>query len=213
MSEKVDWLLPANRFRATPMDLLRQGLESGSWEAVSAAFLAITGEKILPQTPSVSIRVDTEDFVKELEPKNVGSLPKVTDVVVTPPRKKKRRPEPEPEPDLDIEDEVEDDEDSPKARKGKIKTRASKVSTKARTNKFVDDMSLAPEDVKYMPTAETLAKLPPSQSRPAYRKVKVKCSVCGLVEKVDPILAPVSLGENHRSKHRCNECSTTGGRV
>jgi hypothetical protein len=59
MSEQVDWLKPENRLRATPLDLLKQGVSTQNWEAVAVAYLMLTGEKL---------KVGNQDAVEFINP-------------------------------------------------------------------------------------------------------------------------------------------------
>ncbi len=71
----TDWLKLENRIRATPLDLLRQGVEQRSWEAIDAAFTMLTGEPVhtsnlihteLPETPA-EIEANTPVTAGDLE--------------------------------------------------------------------------------------------------------------------------------------------------
>lgn len=205
---KIDWLEPANRFRATPMDLLKQGLERQQWQAVAACYTMLTGEviQVVKEDPvhkqeevaSVEEPEEYEDDEEDTAAEAGLSLAGPASV------------DDDEENDLDNDDEEDyDDEDEPRA-KNKIMTRTTRVGTEKRKNQFVDNQIDAMDDVKFMPKPDVLRKRV-KRHRNAYEKIKVVCSGCGVKEKVDPMLVPRKIDARYTPKYKCNSCSTAGG--
>lgn len=69
---------------------------------------------------------------------------------------------------------------------------------KPRVNLFVDDGTVAHDNIKY-------TKPPSPRTRPYAKKVSVTCSLCNKTEKVAPIL---STDPEVRAKYKCNKCLT-----
>jgi hypothetical protein len=199
MASKIDWMKPENRFKATPMDLLKQGLEDGNWEAVSAAYLSLTGDKIV-----------------------VGETPKKKRGRPS----KKTAPKPEPEVEELVEEEVDEyfpeegielrerikkyNEDDVTRTRSKIKTKTCKAGTTKFVNKFIDDQTEALDDLKFNPTKEALAKIKIKQ-RPPHKMIRITCSRCGKQEKADPIIANRRLDKDYSAPVLCNSCSCVPG--
>src|SRR4051794_2531940 len=94
--DTIDWLKPENRFRATSMDLFRQGLRTQNWEAIAAAYLMLTGEKIeVARRDAVEISVPSEkEQIVLLQPDS----PEPIQVMPEPPKRKRGRPRKNPLP-------------------------------------------------------------------------------------------------------------------
>lgn len=207
MSNKTDWLKLENRIRATPLDLLKQGVHNRQWEAVDAAYTMLTGETVFPSSPSPAKEKTNEYNTVEEE---ISEDEENEEVI-----------EKENEDDRD-EDEIDDDEEGDedaeegihKHRQNKIRvaTGSQPVNVKGKKNTYKDDGVEAEADLKLMPSPEKIANLK-TKRRPTYTKVKVKCSKCGTIEKVDPILAPQRLANGkYKMRYVCNDCSCIGGR-
>src|SRR5438477_11898580 len=94
MTEEINYLIPENRFRATPMDLLKQGLHNRSWEAIEACYVMLGGEKQAEYVskPYQEAPPGTLQDVKELPVKRKRGRPK------------KAKEDPKPEPKTKQED-------------------------------------------------------------------------------------------------------------
>lgn len=209
---KTDWLKLENRIKATPLDLLKQGIEQGQWEAVCAAYTMLTGVVLKPvfedHDPEANEIVDANEEATRVIEEN----------------KKNRETEEEEEDEdedseteeddseIEDDDEDEDSEDQHKIKNGrsKIRTRASPVSAFGVKNSFIDDGVEAAEDLAFMPKPEVLQKRR-KKRRPEYKTVKVRCTKCGNTERVDPDVAPTTLNKGkYKMRYVCNECSCGG---
>lgn len=205
MEKNIDWLKLENRIRATPLDLLKQGVYNRQWAAVDAAFTMLTG---LPVFPTQQI---TEPLPSPAEPEEKTYFPK-NGVIAVPHVETTVEIKDEEEEDIDEdEDEEEDNGYEFRGKKTRLLTRTSPVNVKGIPNKFVDDGVEAKEDLALMPKPEVMAKRH-KKRRTEYKTVKVKCHKCGTVEKVDPILAPSTLNKGkYKMRYVCNDCSCSGG--
>lgn len=216
MADK-DWLKIENRIRATPLDLLKQGIERGQWEAVCASYTMLTGvvlpppQLILVEGPMDAPLTDGIPFSAE-EQKD------------EPTEEEKEIVE---DDDDDIEDDEEQDDDEyddteeneeddtdfehKRKRNKRIRTRTAPVRGSGK-NLFVPDDADAAEDLAFMPKPEVLAKRR-KKRRPEYKTVKKRCSKCGTVDRVDPVVAAGTMGKDPKTKMRyvCNDCSCGGG--
>jgi hypothetical protein len=212
---KIDWLEPANRFRATPMDLLKQGIVRRQWAAVEACYLMLTGEKLTGEDEKTEVVTPAQAAIEE-EPEDIAAEAGMA--LSGPIEEEEEIPEIEEdeEPSLDededegYDDEEDDDGQRQMQRTERIRTKTSKVGTKPRRNKFVDDGVEAAEDMKFMPKKEVMAQRV-KHRRPSYNKVKVTCSKCGAREIVDPVLVPRKIDAKYKPRYVCNDCSTNGG--
>jgi hypothetical protein len=214
---KIDWLKLENRIRATPLDLLGQGLENGQWEAVSLCYTMLTGKVIPPPEAHINI-IGKEDKSSSI---TVGKTDK-QEKVVTLTEEELSFPadnidygdedeEEEEIQDEEYDEEEEEEEDVHRTRsKIRVANKTVPVNARGKKNKFVDDGVTAQEDNAFLPKAETLLKSR-KHKRPGYKKIPVVCSKCGSREKVDPMLAPVKLDGKYKTKYVCNDCSCSGG--
>jgi hypothetical protein len=231
--DTIDFLKPENRFNATPMDLLRQGILRKQWNAVEACYLMLTGEQL--HTPSDAEQVPMPEPVCPKEPTfeakidSTLSAPTATANVVDTKRKRGRPRKKKPEvpvselPKLDNptvkepESEVYDafaNCTAPARLPGTEKkyTRASTHDCRPHPNTFTDDMTVASNEIvqdRKVPKAILENKRPPTKN------VKVKCNSCGGQDIVDietyKLLIVKAPGVKHNMAYRCNNCIVGGG--
>lgn len=205
----TDWLKLENRLKATPLDLLKQGVTNRQWEAVDAAYTMLTGLPVFRQATLLEVaELPVATAADKLQAGSIQELQEAAQQLQESDKKELKASSPanseaEAEPDLE-------EEEASTVRKDKrvrIKARRSKINRdKQEPNKFVDDPALASEDIKFMPKEGTprthrLAKRPP------FTQVKVVCKGCGKREKVDPELVPRKIDRNYRPRYLCNECA------
>lgn len=227
MSSNIDWLAQENRIRATPLNLLKQGIEQQQWEAITLAYFILSGELIkaggttagivavappqpLPAEPELEPEEEEDEDEEQDEPLEDE------EVEDEEPQEDEGDEEEDDEDTIDLED-LDDEDEKPKKRKKKnsggsnhIETRTVKVSAKGRKNQFVDDLTEAIEDNAFLPKKEIPATVR-GLKRPPHKRVAVQCSKCGKKEKIDPTLAPRKLDRNYRMLYRCNDCSCGPG--
>ena len=215
MADSIDFLKIENRIRATPLDLLKQGIERGQWEAVNAAYTMLTGivlpiPKFNPQVNTIETDSGKEIVVSSVtmptpfSAKTEEEIDLSLDMTNIP-----DEVEDNDEDDSDLEEEDEDDEEV--EQNSVIRTRTAPVNVKGKRNKFVDDDMEAVEDKAFMPKPEVLKKLR-KKVRPEHKLVKVRCRKCGDSFKVDPGTAlGVFEAGDRKMKYVCNECSCVGG--
>lgn len=216
---KIDWLKLENRIKATPLDLLKQGIEQGQWEAVCAAYTMLTGIVLKPvfEDNKPEDNVEADRVIKENKNENNKNEDIYEDEDDDNSEDDEDEDEDEDEEDdSELDDDEDDDEDEEgehriKRNRSKIHTRSSPVSFAGRKNEFVDDGSEAAEDLAFMPKPEVLQKRR-KKRRPEYKTVRVRCSKCGASERVDPDVAPTTLNKGkYKMRYVCNECSCGGG--
>jgi hypothetical protein len=210
--DTIDWLKPENRFRATSMDLFRQGLRTQNWEAIAAAYLMLTGEKIeVARRDAVEISVPSEkEQIVLLQPDS----PEPIQVMPEPPKRKRGRPRKNPLP-VKAEDTTPAgvnplfaDCVAPAKAPGaidKVFTKSRQHDCKPHQNIFKDDCTEATDEIvkdREVPSAILNAKRPPTNN------VKVRCQQCGRVEDVDPSLLPfgLRLTKDYTMRYLCNGC-------
>jgi DNA-directed RNA polymerase subunit M/transcription elongation factor TFIIS len=180
----TDWLKPENRIRATPLDLLRQGLEEQNWEAVSVCYLMLTGEKIGRSVEASPV---------ELEPELETETEEIT-------------PEEETETEDDV-DEISGVRSINTGGSNVIRTRTSKVGGNFK-NTFQPNLTEESADIKFNPPKEVIEKrLKTRHKRAPTKDVEIQCSKCGKSELVDPILARRKIDKNYTMPYKCNTCS------
>ena len=201
--DNIDWLAPENRIRATPLDLLRQGINKENWEAVSVCYLMLTGEKLtIPIKPGPSDGQKHETTTtNEVVKRKRG-------------RSKKTEASPEPEPQNFIDNHTPTyvptqfaDCVAPATTKSsnKLYAKASTHDCRPHPNNFVDDSSIAAgEIVKNRKVPDEIL----NNHRPPMKEVTARCSSCGKVEKLEPGLLPYGfrLTKNYTMSYRCNDC-------
>jgi hypothetical protein len=199
--DNIDWLAPENRFRATPMDLLRQGLNKGDWNAVSACYLMLTGEKLSP-----SVKFTTGDIQASVD----LAKPKVE-----PPKRKRGRPKKTKQEDVIVQEK----QPSPvydafadcvaparaSGKDGKVYTKATTHDCRPHPNTWSDDGNIAQNEIiknREVPESILQAKRNP------WPEVKIRCSSCGTTDKVEAGLVPngLRLTKNYSMSYRCNDC-------
>jgi hypothetical protein len=202
MQDEIDLLKLENRVHATPLGLLKQGLVRKQWEAVSLAYMMLTGEKIEVEYEPVEIvnaNAYAEHVIKNGRSEDTYREPEDKDEEIFIDN------EPEPEED--------EDEESPKSTRGsKTLARRAKIETRDRKNKYIDKQIVAMEDISFLPKNKEIIKELETK-RPPAAKIAVVCKECGKREKIDPSLGPVRLDKSYRTRYLCNQCAIgPGGR-
>jgi hypothetical protein len=205
----TNWLLLENRIRATPLNLLEQGLTERNWECISVMYTMLTGQP----APNKETCEQLVTAIANGYPVALPQRPLITDSPspledTAPPPAKKAKPKQEEEDDEDDDDDEEEEEPKPQKKKKSRFDKVKKVNVEGEENRFVDDGMAAVEDLKFMPKDISPEKL--RQRRPDYKKVKVRCKKCGTCERVDPMLAPKSIERNYKMRYVCNTCSSGG---
>lgn len=204
----MDWLEPTNRFRATPLDLLKQGIERKQWEAVQACYTMLTGEVL--QAPSDATPVEQikgkHDIQVTLPPVEKTATEAETSITLRPAEKIAQ------EIKRVIEDEIYKDplsECVAPARaansKDKIFTRARQHDCRPHPNTWKDDQTEAADEIiadRKVPSTIL------NNQRPPIKNVKVRCQGCGKTEELDPSLVPygLRLTRNYTMRYLCNGC-------
>jgi hypothetical protein len=180
---EIDYLKPENRIRATPLDLLKQGISTRSWEAIDAAYVMLTGESILGILKA-KVSPEPQSKPKRGRPKKAKVEPVEVEVA----------PEAAPAPANNNGVHI--------INPTGVKNfgRSTAVSKDKRENKFVDDKSVAPNEIDLKPCPRKTPRRPPIPM------VSVRCSECGKKEEVDPILAKRRLTTKYSAKYKCNDC-------
>jgi hypothetical protein len=195
MADNTDWLKLENRIRATPIDLLRQGLRTQNWECVRLCHLMLTGENIIA---GMTVPAPTQEEV------------------IQPVKRKRGRPRKNQQV-IAKQEEVVDNSLPPdeytectapamgKDGKNKLFTRASQHDTRPHPNTFVDDETLETQDI--IKDRQVPASLLNNQ-RPPVQFFKVRCSNCGKVDKLEPGSLPygLKLTKGYTMQYRCNSC-------
>lgn len=212
--DTIDFMKPENRFRATPMDLFKQGLRTQNWEAIAAAYLMLTGEKIEAHKHNdVDIFVPSE---KEQQVLLQPNTPEPIQVMPEPiPKRKRGRPRKNPVvvkptpivPVPSLISGVPTDCVAPAMDPSKRKnfTKATRHDCRPRENTWRDDKTESAEEIvenRNVPTSilET--------QRPPVPMIKVRCSGCGTIDIVDPGQVPygLKLTPKYRMRYLCNSC-------
>lgn len=174
---------------SSPIELLRSGIETGSWTEVAAAYKALTGQEVsVPVDDGLSIKERALKIINQA----VATLNGLTQEV-------KAFTAQEPNPNH-----WSSPEDVPEGNWAKaIVEHPEILPGRESPEESIDDGKLIAESKK-------LSKRKVEKSyRPAFQMVKVICAGCGLAEEVHPSLAPRSLGKEHEpSGYRCNRCLT-----
>ncbi len=210
MDEIIDWLKPENRFKATPMDLFKQGLLQENWEAVRAAYMMLTGDKIEPVKKSgtiinfpvpenTAITLEAKPPIKFIP----AEVPQDVLDKATAPEKTSEAIEKVASTPPDLSSCV-----APaKAKDNKRKTKFFKHNTNPRKLIWEDKGDLSPEEIVKNRTVpkELLDTRPPAPF------VKVRCASCGKVEQVEAAFAAsLRLTSKYQMKYKCNDCQTSG---
>lgn len=204
--DTIDWLKPENRFRATPMDLFKQGLRTQNWEAVSAAYLMFTGEKIEVGRHEA---VPTEkEQTEPPKPKRKRGRPRKNLLPETPPVATLPTPVKAEDATPASIDPLYSDCVAPAKAPGsaeKIFTKSRQHDCRPHPNEFNDDGTEAPDEIvkeRNVPAAILNAKRPP------VKNVRVRCQQCGKVEDIDPSLVPygLRLTKDYTMRYICNSC-------
>lgn len=195
----IDWMLPENRIKTTPLLLLKQGLEQGRWDAISFAYMILTGDKINVPEQKTDITIPTiynklveniKDIVSEemLDFADDNSFINPKEVIE------------------ELPPQTYDDEGLFTNKKVEtiIKGKTKKVNVKGNKNKFIDDPEEASEDNSFLP--KDLSKVKKIGIRPPHGMVKCTCRQCHKEEMVDAELAPKMLDQKYRTSYKCNDC-------
>jgi hypothetical protein len=195
MTEEIDWLKPENRFRATPIDLLRQGLQTQNWEAINACYLALTGEKITAKIQNVETSIEVPTKRKRGRPKKVKSIS----------TEDKKEDTPKGIPDY-LADCVAPAQDPNQPKKVYAKAKTHDINPASHTNQFIDDGNIATQEIikdRKVPTSLLEAARQPVQF------FKIKCAGCGKKDVVDDVtVAFLKLPENYNMRYLCNNCAS-----
>lgn len=188
---EVNWLLPENRINATPLLLLKQGLQKGQWEAVTMAYMILTGDKIVPPKdeyePVELIQPPKEEKVVEI------SIPVVEDDIL-----------PEAYPLEVYEEELEEEGVHRRPGVSRIPSSSTQVNVKGQKNRFVDLLKDEVGDkIKYPDKVKI-------KHRPGHRMIECTCHNCHKTEQVDMLLAPKKLDKEYTTFYKCNDCSCSG---
>lgn len=232
--DTIDFLKPENRFNATPMDLLRQGILRKQWNAVEACYLMLTGEQLY--TLSDAEQVPMPEPVCPAEPTFTTEDKPPEEVKRKRGRPRKKKPEIQelfplvpvnelPKDAINLDNPTVKEPESevydafvnctaPARLPGTEKkyTRASTHDCRPHPNTFIDDMTVASNEIvqdRKVPRAILENKRPPTKN------VKVKCNSCGGQDIVDietyKLLIVKAPGVKHNMAYRCNNCIVGGG--
>jgi hypothetical protein len=203
----------------SPIDLIRKGIEKGSWEDVCSGFKSMTGSSVKPPvntnspalTKLAEIHANLNAFFGVVG--KVNDKPKAKATIITLKNKQEEvatipineaRTKPE---DPYAKFKMEPKEVQQVNEKGQKACRVLPFEPPGE-NTFVDDKTLAAEDI---PLSESLsAKKIPEARRPEISFVSVTCCKCLKESRVDPVFAPRSIDKGESFSYVCNNCMGKG---
>lgn len=222
----------------SPIELIREGISSGNWQKVCDGYAGMTGTKIEPpsapevriefppgfasnlaaqikayirdypldgkvcghdkpaQPPASVLIVGQAEVTKELERVVQNRLADIE-------KEKVARPTRE-----NTTEKFRVEHKTPQRTDGKRACRVEPV-TPGMTNEFVDDHTIAADDIE--DSKAFSARKKPEPRRPPVKKVRVVCCRCNNELEVEPIFAPRSAGDKDEpSSFVCNDCGKKG---
>lgn len=191
MVDNIDFLKPENRLKATPLDLLKQGIRNRQWEAIDAAYVMLTGE-VAPITQSEAVKP------KRSRQRKVQAEPVVATVIEEP-------SQPQSQPQVETAGLPSDCVTTATKGKHKLLSRKQSVLDRPHTNKWKDDLSEAVDEiVKDRKVSSEIL----NNRRPDMPWLKVRCSECRDVFEVEPGSLPHGgrLTKRYKMKWKCNDC-------
>lgn len=188
-------------------ELLKEAVEKSDWEIVKDVYKSLTGQEIVSAAPK-----------KEASPsKKRGRPAKQTTIKPQPLLLPIEEPEvlpvtPRPPLTKNFIASTKPDPNKKSTEKRRIAERKPITIENNREPVFIDDGKLAKKDSKR--GDPQLAKLygvtttrqPRDPSESTASKVNVECCICGLKEKVSPILAINYDSDALLNRYKCNEC-------
>lgn len=168
---------------ASPITLLKKGIEDGDWAKVCRAYKGITGEELNPPVVATVQLTIPDDFGDRVASYVLQMLAGNEVEVATPP----------PSPA------------KPSTKKPKPK---AKRQTKSQTVGFVDDGTIAPEEIE---ESRRLSQTrTPVERRPKVKYIDVICCKCNKTFNVHPALGPKKIDANDESSFVCDGCQLKG---
>jgi hypothetical protein len=191
MNETIDFLKPENRLRATPLDLLKQGIVQREWEAIDAGYVMLTGQPIPAQSNDVKPLL--QKMNETVKPKAKRGRPRKVKVE-----------EPHVNNEISMQMGVPSDCVAPATNgKHQVPSRRQAITERRHTNKWKDDGSEAADEIvkdRQVPAAIL------NNRRPDMPWIKIRCTECG---KVEPGSWPGGgkLTKSYTMKYKCNTCA------
>lgn len=197
---------------ASPIQLLREGLETGNWKCVANAYFLLTGERIV-EPESDSDDGSLRGFLQILKTQIEEQLDGVGEEIVDQDELFEEKPKPKPKPkaqaerlpDFHIEHRGETQSDSDKGKQ----CRTLPLDTGPSVNRWKDNPKLAAKD--RAESRKLSKKFTGKDYRDEYKPVKVTCSRCDRTEEVHPDVAPKRVDkDDDTSSYVCNRCVKKG---
>ena len=220
MSNVKDLMAFEHRITATPLQILKFGIEQGRWDAVKYVHKLLSGEDANLISSHPALDMVEEDKAIQLKPADV-IRPSIKEVEH--PKKKRGRPV---KKKVVVDEVLEESPGITTVAKaapsimdvttapakledvGKVKASFKKHDITKRNidkvNKFKDDLEEA--------SAEIIKdrKVSPHKQKPPIKFFKAKCSQCHKTETVDEGSLPPIIPGNKGVRYKCNECSISG---
>jgi hypothetical protein len=198
-------------------EVLKRAIETKDWELVCKVYTGITGEPISPPKPKTEAEMLAGmDIDLEAEAQKVRE--EITQEIVDKKQEQAKRwvPEPPPEPTLSEEYNL-GNVDAGFTGNPNIKVRKAPISNTGRKNLFVDDGTIAPDEMKENDETglDQMYKQTYSPRRPEAQLIDMTCTQCSKVVKVPPVLAVGRTSDSRsdettNSLFRCETCSRGG---
>jgi hypothetical protein len=192
--DNIDYMKPENRFKATPMDLFKQGLRTQNWEAIATAYLMLTGEKIETHKHN-----DVDIFVPSEKEQQILLQPNTPEPIQVMPE-----PQPQPAPVLGVPADCVTTAMDP-TKKLKRFTKATQHDCSPRQSTWKDDKVEAANEI--IEDRKVPAEILEAQ-RPPVPMTKVRCKDCGRIDLLEPGQLPfgLRLTPEYRMRYLCNDC-------
>lgn len=178
----------------SPIELLKHGLENGSWAYIAEAYRGLTGAVINPpNSPECNKATEVLVEIQALIAEYFGEKP----------------PERIIKPLADVVQNLVDNAPAEQLAQRRVTVSAGEASKPRKPNRFVDDLSL---EVDKIEESKALAEKAKKKAyREKYQEVNVVCSRCNKSESVHPTLVPRPVdAHDDAPAYVCNRC--LGGR-